>query len=48
MDGPALRSYTLMLWAEVLLKNGRSDEVYDKLWRKDGNGAIQKDIDYVL
>lgn len=39
----------MMLWAEILIKNGRKDDVLKDLWHlNDKTGAIQKDIDYVL
>ena len=48
-DGPALRANTLMMWARVLIANGKSDFVTKYLWNSKGNGgAIKNDLDWVV
>lgn len=51
-DGPGLRASTLILYANALLKNGKSDYILSYLWTKDDNkyhgGAIKYDLDWII
>lgn len=43
-DGTGLRAVTMIKWAQILLENNK--DISD-LWNQQGNGVIQKDLDYV-
>lgn len=51
-DGPGLRALTLTLYANTLMKNGKTDYVKENLWTGDMNklngGHIKYDLDYVV
>mmetsp|Transcript_81034 Transcript_81034/g.204010 ORF Transcript_81034/g.204010 Transcript_81034/m.204010 type:complete len:546 (+) Transcript_81034:69-1706(+) len=50
-DGPALRAKTLSDYALVLLAEGRSDFVKEKIWTEDGShkgGVVRFDLDWLV
>lgn len=50
-DGPALRSATLIRFANILIENGQEDYVKQYLWTGSSaynGGAIKYDLDWVI
>ncbi len=48
-DGPALRAVSLIHWAQILIDEGQTDFIRDRLFdhKKSQVGVIKKDLDYV-
>ena len=46
-DSPALRAISFIHWARVLMREGRSDLIRQKLYDSSGATVIKKDLEYV-
>lgn len=48
-DGPALRAYTMIMWARQLNQNGQTDYVKQNLWNHNSGrgGVINYDLEWV-